>query len=195
MDISSNATALQTSTEILRQHKNVAKQDCNELTSKANKHSLSQYNDEMIALCLVQDLLDCLNLQYTSSVFKSEINSTQKSYINQSRQDIINALQLLPDKTTPTDDNSGCDDMEHDSRTFETDSLSTDVSVASAGQSTTGKMDTRRKPILMKVLKTLSDLTGAHSKLKAMCVVDGEDINNDTYITPSERADQISDSL
>ena len=61
-----------------------------------NQEQINQLLSEdscSLALFVVQDLLDALNLSYTSAVFKSETGNTNK-YRNKSKDEILNELNL-----------------------------------------------------------------------------------------------------
>lgn len=47
-----------------------------------------------LALYVVQDLLDALNLSYTSAVFKSETGGISNKYLSKSKDDVLNELNL-----------------------------------------------------------------------------------------------------
>ena len=47
-----------------------------------------------LALFVVQDLLDALNLSYTSAVFKSETGNISNKYLNKTKDDVLNELNL-----------------------------------------------------------------------------------------------------
>lgn len=105
--------------------------------------SLLLPDDETIALHLVQDLLDCLNLSYTSSVFRSEIANRLDS--QSTIREMLQIEQFDEEMNTVRDisdrlDGSGRSDLDEDSLECTAAAIS-------------GANKARRKPMLITVLQ------------------------------------------
>lgn len=151
-----------------------------EITAKPN---LAAATDEAMALYLVQDLLDCLNLNYTSSVFKVE--SGLKAI--RSRSEISEALKICmatDEEESKPDDST----MSHSSDTGEPSII---------GQKLIN-MEVKRKPLLMEVLRTLANHQTS-SPRKSETSSNADDYNDHTFITTSAQNttanQQTSESL
>lgn len=142
-------------------------------------------DDETIALHLVQDLLDCLNLTYTSSVFRSEIGNRLDS-----QSTIRELLQIENHQFDETElmsahdiseriDGSGRSDLDEDSL---------ECSVNDDKRKLTQSRQ-NRKPMLITVLQRfagfISNNRNDSSGASTSTCNGGEDgaINNETFIS------------
>lgn len=160
-------------------------QDCSEsqnTTEITVKPEISP-SDEAMALCLVQDLFDCLNLNYTSSVFKLESGNTPK----RTRSEISAALKI-----SVAEENDADSYIAADNTTTHSDIVEESI----AGQNII-KTNAKQKPLLMEVLRTLADLTRSPRKLSE-ATSNTDEYNDQTFITTSAQnttANQTSESL
>lgn len=171
--------------------------------NSSSNHDTVSGEDESIALSLVQDLLDCMHLPYTSSVLKAELRQT---YAQWPRRRIADVLQLDLDEqaasvtTTSTvsdatrtppksDKNEDADDDGHTDETAESKTSDSESPTTSASPSAT-------VPLLVEILRRLPKTTDESSCTTATNKEDGEDstateadnINNDTFVASSRSA-------
>lgn len=125
-----------------------------------------------MALYLVQDLLDCLNLNYTSSVFKMESGNK----CDRTRSEISEALKI-----------SIAGDKNEESYIATDTTTDSDTAEQIAGQNNL-KKNAKQKPLLMEILRTLADRKG--SPRKSESTSNADEYNDQTFITT-----QTSESL
>lgn len=179
--------------------------------------------DESIALSLVQDLLDCMNLSYTSSVLRAELRQT---YAHWPRRRIADVLQIdLDDPASASSANSSADassshsivdegpstnhsqnDVDEDSQSPAEESAkpSTQGDLTSASStSPASKSAAATVPLLVEILrrlpKTTDESSASTSALEAddsaAVAVASHEINNDTFVALSRSANMTSESL
>lgn len=169
--------------------------------------------DEMIALSLVQDLLDCLQLSYTSSMLKSEIKS--RINLNWSRRKIANVLQLdLDDSDANASDSSVITNrQDYSEDTFNeisngsvneaSDSVKIESSnKTSASVEVTNKTvsDIKKTPLLVEILRRLPKTTDGPRSINEESSSNKNEttgeVNNETFVTASRSmSNQLSESF
>lgn len=164
--------------------------------------------DESIALSLVQDLLDCMQLTYTSSVLKAEL---RQNYAQWPRRRIAEVLQL--DLDEPATSNTSDTSRTPLSPAVRSDAAAVDQDAASnkepeetepmASDLPTSASSVATVPLLVEILRRLPKTTDESSMTTATNKEDGEDstiaetdhINNDTFVAMSRSANMTSESL
>lgn len=171
----------------------------------------------MIALSLVQDLLDCLQLSYTSSMLKSEVKC--RTNLNWSRRKIANVLQLDVDDNP---DANGSNSSATTNRQDYSEDTFNEISNGSINDpSDSGKIENgnelisakasnsvqtvskpnNKTPLLVEILrrlpKTTDDMGESSRSNKSSNETSAGDVNNETFVTASRltNSNQLSESF
>lgn len=157
---------------------------------------------EDIALCLVQDLFQCLNLKYTNSVFKHEIGFAKN--LQKTRDELKLALQLTDSTNNIPPQKEGHQEETRTNHNHSKEELldqSNNLpSSSNSGSSSSSLISCRReeKPLLFEILKQFWRTKNIQQSTSYMHSHDSEhiSINTETYIetTTQTSANQTSES-
>lgn len=151
-----------------------------------------------IALCLVHDLLECLNLKYTNSVFKNEAVGLHIQYVQKTRSELEVALHLSDPtvKNELIENNHQTTDDEQLLSTNGNEHSNDSLSKTELDERNTLSNRIKQKPLLFEILKQYKTTKIQQSRNASNSHNENISFNTETYIEMTQTsANQTSESL
>lgn len=161
-------------------------------TSGCRASDCNQSVGNVLVLSIVEDMLDSLNLNYTSSVFKSEIGGNNVKYKRKSRQELKKLLQLKSghDEDSYTESDTDPTSTQPQSVSYSPDSFNQNDGSLQDNE----KINSKKEPVLLQLLQKVlgNEITNNYETASVNTSTDTEhQLNNATFVSTGTISENV----